>query len=94
MKRTAPLILFLALVSVLGGAAGLKHWAGLSQGTQAYYVIFTVLGLALLLCGAWILFARGRSRRAALASVAIALMLGVNQGVGLWLGTILCYTPG
>ena len=93
-RSLAGWMVCLGLIAVLAGSGGAKRWVAVSPGTQVYYAVSLVVGVALLACGIYVISKRQVSRAAAWAGLAAALGLAVNQGLALWFNTILCYTPG
>lgn len=51
-------MLVLGLVAAFVGIGGARQWAALALPTQAYYAVSLVMGMALLICGAWALASR------------------------------------
>lgn len=95
MKReTAGWMVGLGLLALVAGAAGVGRWAAISGAARVYYSLSLAMGAAAATAGVWVL-ARWRAGRwlvwGALAALAI---LAVNQGAGLWLNSIACYTSG
>lgn len=83
----------MAIAGVVIGAGPLRNFANLSKGTLAYYAISLLAGVALAL---FLLIApkfRMKRPMIALGGLGAALVLVVNQLVGLRLRTILCFTP-
>lgn len=85
------LVLFGLAAAVVGGP-GLAQGTDLSAKTFAYYAISLLAGLTLLLCSV-LSFRNAWRRSTALASLAAAVALPLNQFLGLHFQAILCFTP-
>jgi len=87
-------VLFLFAVAAMWiGFPEVTHWRALVPGTLAYYATSLLAGIALFVCAVVALFSSAKRAKAAVGSMLAALVLVANQGVGLWLKTILCTTP-
>jgi uncharacterized membrane protein len=94
LKSSTLLLLALGAFVVLAGLAALRQWTYLGGATRTAYSISLAAGLVACACAIWML-AGGRRRRAlGWTAAGAGLVLAVNQGLGLWFGTLLCYTPG
>jgi len=86
-------LLGLGIITILAGAAALRRWPYLAWPTRMAYSVS--LGASVVLCGCAVrMLAAGAKRAVAWTAVAAGLLLAVNQGLGLWFGAFLCYTPG
>jgi len=87
-------VLFLFAVAAMWiGLPEVTHWRALAPGTLAYYATSLLAGFALFACAVVALLSSAKRTKAVVGSMLAALVLVANQGVGLWLKTILCTTP-
>jgi uncharacterized integral membrane protein len=91
-RRPALWMLALGILAALAGATGMRQWDALAPPTQIYYSLSIAAGVALIVCGAWVMSNQWLSPAAAWISLAAAFLLGVNQLLALWYGNTLCYT--
>jgi hypothetical protein len=94
LRSTAIWLLLLGAVVFLAGVPALRAWPNLGWPTRAAYSVSFGAGAALCLSAIWLLVSGAGGRAIAYAAAAAALILGINQGLGLWFGALLCYTPG
>jgi len=95
MKRfTALWMIVLGLIALVAGASGAWQWTRLGAGTRFYYAVSAAVGLVLVACGAWVLRRGVANRTPVWAGIAAGAILALNQGVGLWIGTIPCTSEG
>ncbi len=93
LKSPAQWLLGLGIITILAGAAALRHWPNLAWPTRMAYGVS--LGASVVLCACAVrMLAAGPKRAVAWTAVAAGLLLAVNQGLGLWFGAFFCYTPG
>jgi len=93
LRSPALWLLGLGTITILAGAAALRQWPYLAWPTRMAYGVS--LGASVVLCGCAVrILAAGAKRAVAWTAVAAGLLLAVNQGLGLWFGAFLCYTPG
>ncbi len=85
-------LLLFGLAGVWIGAPQMLLWASLSTRTFAYYSVSFLSGLALLICSALSL-RRAWQKPAAFGALAAAVVLLLNQFLGLKFQAILCFTP-
>lgn len=86
--------LLLAVLGVAGALTGIRvfaDWFSLSGGSRAYYSLSLLAGLTLLASGA-VLVAQ-HSRQWLHIGAAAGVVLLANQAIGIWLNTLLCFTP-
>ena len=92
-------VLMLAGMTVCAGAgiaagfAVFSQWRNLAPGTLTYEAVSLGGGVALLLGLVLALSFPSRLPLIALGSFVLALGLAINQTLGLYLKTILCFTP-
>ena len=86
-------LLLFAVAAMWIGFPEVIHWRRLAPGTLAYYAISLLAGVALLVSAVVALFFPAKGSKAAVGGLVAALVLVVNQALGLWLKTILCTTP-
>jgi len=92
--KAAIWMIVFGLIGLLAGALRLNLWSNLSAPTRTYYLLSTGVGFALLGCGLWVVARRRVTRVVALGGCSLALFLGVNQTLGLWIDSIPCFTSG
>ncbi len=95
-KRGHDLEFWMVLLGVLAaytGAGGLRNWADFAQGTQAFLAFSLAGGITLTLCGLFLWTERPWRRAALWVGLFGGAVLFVNHALGLWMNTILCYTP-
>lgn len=83
----------MALAAIMIAADPFGHYRELSRGTQFYYTVSLVGGVALFLCLAAALGFPSSLHPIAVAGTFMALALAINHTLGLHRGTILCHTP-
>jgi len=95
MRRSVAVwTILLGLAALLWGApVGLREFAATSRLTQVYYSVLTLGGIVLAGAGLLILSRLDRLRPRLIACAAAAV-LSINQAVGLWCGSILCFSSG
>jgi hypothetical protein len=86
-------LLGLSGFTLVAGIAALRQWPYLAWPTRTAYSVSLGASLLLGACALWLL-SRGMKRAVAWTAVTAGLLLALNQGLGLWFGTLLCYTPG
>lgn len=88
-------MIVLALAALLWAApVGARQFFLTSLPTRIYYCILSLGAIALLVGGGWLLFVRKFEHKMVLTGCGAALVLGVNQVMGLWFNTILCFSAG
>ncbi len=93
LRSPALWLLGLGTITILTGVPALRQWPHLAWPTRMAYSVS--LGASVVLCGCAVrILAAGAKRAVAWTAVAAGLLLAVNQGLGLWFGAFLCYTPG
>lgn len=94
-RRMALWMIVLALIALVWAApAGVGKFPFTPWPTRIYYGVLSLGGIALLVCGGWLLYLRKLDHRVVLAGCLAALALGVNQTTGLVFNTILCFSAG
>ena len=86
------LLMFVGLLAALVGLEVFWEWRDLPLPTILYYGLSFLAGVALALLCLVLLFTRPAILR--WAAVAASGLLFLNQTVGIWLNTLLCFTPG
>jgi hypothetical protein len=93
LRSPARWLLGLGAFTILAGAVALRQWPYLAWPTRLAYSVS--LGASVVLCGCALrMLSAGVQRAVAWTAVAAGLLLAANQGLGLWFGAFLCYTPG
>jgi hypothetical protein len=93
--RSAALwMLVLSAFIIFSGIFALRSWSDLAWSSRTAYSIS--FGAALLVfCSAGWLIASGAAARSLLYTAAAGgFILALTQGLGLWFGALLCFTPG
>ena len=81
-------------IVLLAGVPALRAWPNLAWPTRTAYTVSFGAGAVLCLSAIWLLASGAAGRAVAYAAAGAGLVLGLNQGLGLWFGALLCYTPG
>jgi hypothetical protein len=93
LRSPALWLLGLGAFTILAGAVALRQWSYLAWPTRLAYSVS--LGASVVLCGCALrMLSAGVQRAVAWTAVGAGLLLAANQGLGLWFGAFLCYTPG
>ena len=94
-KLALPIsMLVLGVFAVGQGLQALANWVDLALGSQTYFALSAAGGISLLTCGTRVLFSRALVPGASLLGAISSLVLFMNQAIGLWLNTMLCFGPG
>jgi hypothetical protein len=95
-KRSAAIwLLLLSAFVIVSGVSALRSWADLAWSSRTAYSISFGSGIVVFASAAWLLAsAAGGLRAASYAAAAGGFVLALTQGLGLWFGALLCFTPG
>ena len=95
LRSAAIWMLVLGTFVILAGVSTLRAWPEVAWPTRTAYGVSLGAGVVVCLSAVWLLAAGSVTRPAvAYAAASAGLLLALNQGLGLWFGTLLCYTPG
>jgi hypothetical protein len=94
-RSAAVWMLVLSVFILISGYSALRSWADLGWSTRTAYSISFAAGVVVFASAAWLLASGSNALRAAsYAAAAGGLVLALTQGLGLWFGALLCFTPG
>ena len=94
-RSAAVWMLVLSVFILITGASALSSWSALAWPTRTAYSISFGAGAVVFASAAWLLAGgAGALRTASYAAAAGGFVLALTQGLGLWFGALLCFTPG
>jgi hypothetical protein len=95
-QRSAAIwMLVMSAIIIVSGISALRSWPDLGWPTRTAYSISFVAGLLVFASAAWLIASGSAPLRALSCTAAVGgFILAATQGLGLWYGALLCFTPG